>query len=344
MTLQTVIRRFTCALPALAVGVTLHTPAQAENIRLSLPVACVIGETCFIQSYVDRVPGKGTGDYACGQATYDGHKGTDFRVLSVAVARKKVSVLAAAPGRVLRVRDGVADKLTTGKDDTSVKGKECGNGIVIEHADGWQTQYCHLLKGSVAVANGERVSRGARLGAVGFSGAAQFAHLHITLRHNGKVVDPFLTAPVATDCALPDAQDHDAGLWDVKNIQSLAYKNGELIEHGFAGAPVNSSVLERGVTPRLSPASAALVYYVRFINLHKGDVIRLNLNGPGGFTVRNQTKPLARTKAQYVAFIGKKRRAKAWSSGIYTGTVDLVRDGTAVTTATVQIVLPSEAR
>lgn len=343
MTLQTPIKICRCALSAFAAAAFLGAPANAEDIRLSLPVACTVGETCFIQSYVDRIPGKETGDYACGQATYNGHKGTDFRVLSVAAARKKVSVLAAAPGRVLRVRDGIADKLMTNKNDTAVKGKECGNGLVIEHAEGWQTQYCHLLNGSVVVAKGDLVTRGARLGAVGYSGAAQFAHLHLSVRHNGNVVDPFLPTPEAADCTMSAAPNKSAGLWDVTTSQSLIYQNGELIERGFAGAPVKSSVLERGTASRLTPTSAALVYYVRFINLHKGDVIRLTLNGPAGFKVNNQTKPLARTKAQYVAFVGKKRRAKAWPAGSYTGRVDLVRAGKAVKSATVQTELPAQA-
>ena len=330
-------------LSAFIVAACLHTAAKGADIRLSLPVACTIGETCFIQSYVDRVPGKGAHDYACGQATYDGHKGTDFRVLSIAAARKKVSVLAAAPGQILRVRDGIIDKLMTNKNSDTVKGKECGNGLVIEHGGGWQTQYCHLLNGSVAVAKGDLVTRGARLGAVGYSGAAQFAHLHISVRHNGKVVDPFLPTPESADCTGPDALNQSAGLWDVATSQSLIYKRGELIAHGFAGAPVNSSTLERGEAALLTPVSAALVYYARFINLHKGDMIRLTLNGPAGFKVQNQTKPLARTKAQYVAFVGKKRRSRAWPAGSYRGYVDLIRAGKVIKSATVQVTLPSEA-
>ncbi len=326
-------RRTKCARSAAAlVALTLtthNTPALADNIRLTLPVACTLGKTCFLQNYVDRVPGKGVGDYTCGQATYDGHKGTDFRVLSVTAARKNVSVLAAAPGRVLRVRDGVADKLITGKNDASVKGKECGNGVVIDHGEGWQTQYCHLMQGSVAVAKGDTIARGARMGAVGFSGHAQFAHLHITVRHQGRVVDPFLVAPAGRACA-NGQPPRGSGLWEAELAPLLAYSQGQLIEYGFAGGPVGSALLEREGAPELTKTSNAFVTYVRFINLKKGDVIRLGLVGPGGFKAHNKMKPLTRPKAQYVAYVGKRRRAKAWPAGRYTSTVELVRGGKVV--------------
>lgn len=315
--------------------------AHAERIRLSLPVSCTLGSDCFLQNYVDVVPGKGVGDYACGRATYDGHKGTDFRVRSAKAARKKVSVLASAPGRVRAVRDGVADRLMTDKNDPRIKGRECGNGVVIDHADGWQTQYCHLMRGSVVVAKGDAVTRGARLGSVGYSGAAEFAHLHITVRHNGKVVDPFLAQPVGTAACVRDAPGQITGLWEPSSAtKDLGYKHGQLIEHGFAGGPLKSKDLEQDGAPSLSAISPALVAYVRFINLKKGDLIRLDLTGPGNLKVQNKMEPLDRSKAQYVAYVGKKRRAENWPAGQYKSTARLVRDGKVVFSQTTDIRLP----
>ena len=69
------------------------SPAGAEGIQLSLPLDCVPGKTCFVQQYVDVKAGPGAEDYACGRATYDGHKGTDFRLPTLAEARKGVAVL-----------------------------------------------------------------------------------------------------------------------------------------------------------------------------------------------------------------------------------------------------------
>src|SRR6185295_19509977 len=85
------------------------TQAAPEPPRLAFPLACEIGRTCEVQHYVDRDPGPGVRDYRCGRRTYDKHNGIDIRLLDMAAQRAGVDVLAAAPGRVARLRDGVAD-------------------------------------------------------------------------------------------------------------------------------------------------------------------------------------------------------------------------------------------
>ena len=56
-------------------------PAAAEPPKLSLPIACEVGKTCFVQKYVDVEPGPEVKDHACGTATDDGHTGTDIRLI-----------------------------------------------------------------------------------------------------------------------------------------------------------------------------------------------------------------------------------------------------------------------
>src|SRR3954447_17268207 len=138
-------------------SVALAAPVVAQEIRLRLPVACEIGRSCEVQHYVDRDPTGGSKDYQCGTLTYDGHDGTDFRVPDLAAQRAGVDVLAAARGRVLRVRDGVADISVQELGRERVEGTECGNGVVVVHEGGYETQYCHLAKGSVAVRPGDIV-------------------------------------------------------------------------------------------------------------------------------------------------------------------------------------------
>jgi murein DD-endopeptidase MepM/ murein hydrolase activator NlpD len=36
--------------------------------------------------------------------------------------------------------------------------REYGNGVVIRHIDGFETQYCHLAKGSITVKSGDLVT------------------------------------------------------------------------------------------------------------------------------------------------------------------------------------------
>ncbi len=64
-------------------------------------------------------------------------------------------------------------------------GKECGNGIFIEHAEGWSTQLCHLRKDSITVKKGDTVKVGQKIAEVGLSGVSDHPQVSLTVRHNG---------------------------------------------------------------------------------------------------------------------------------------------------------------
>jgi hypothetical protein len=94
---------------AILVGSGLAARAADPPPSLNFPLACKIGISCEVQNYVDRDPGPGAADYRCSSETYDKHNGVDIRVLDMAAQRRGVDVLAAAPGRVARLRDGRPD-------------------------------------------------------------------------------------------------------------------------------------------------------------------------------------------------------------------------------------------
>jgi hypothetical protein len=318
----------------LILGLVSHAvaPAQAdERPVLSLPIACTPHKTCFIQNYVDLDPGPGVHDYACGTATYDQHSGVDFRVLSADAAKAPVAVLAAADGTVKGVRDGVADAFFNKANAQEVAGRACGNGVILDHGGGWQTQYCHMKQGSVRVAEGQAIKRGDRLGDVGYSGMADFAQVHLTVRHDGKIVDPFLPDSVAGACKR-DAKG--PGLWEPAAAAAFPYKNGEMLTAAFAGAPPDASALEvdDGDVAPLTPVSPTLVLYGRFINLLKGDRIHFKASGPEGDIFDETTAALDRAKAVYVAFAGKRRDEASWPVGRYDGRVELVRENALIAT------------
>jgi Peptidase family M23 len=314
----------------LALCLAAANPAWAENsLELSLPLVCEPHSTCFIQSYVDLDAGPGVRDFACGGATYDGHSGVDFRLLSAASAAAGVPVVASADGTVKGVRDGIPDIFAKDGKADDIKGRECGNGTLIDHGAGWETQYCHMKQGSVRVAKGQAVKRGDQLGDVGFSGKADFAHVHLTVRHNGKVIDPFLPDAVDGACK-KDAKA--VSLWKSEIAAKFPYKNGEIIGAGFAGEPVTLDGLEKdsGSIAALTPTSPALLFYGRFINLLAADRVRVIVDGPGGSLVEELSPPLDRNKATYVSFAGKKRHEQPWPAGRYEGRVEIVRDGAVI--------------
>lgn len=297
-------------------------PKAPEGPRLVLPIACKIGETCEVQTYVDHDTGHGAKDYRCGERTNDGHSGTDFRILDLAAQARGVAVLAAADGTVARLRDGVADISITSPNAPMVAGQECGNGIVLDHGGGWETQYCHLARGSVAVKVGEAVRAGQPIARVGLSGQTEYPHVHLSVRHDGVMVDPFAPDPYGEDCK-PQPE-----LWTDAAATELAYKAGAVLNTGFSTAPVNMGAIETGGLAAPDAGSPLLVAYVRAIDLDAGDVQALTLTGPDGAVLATSEIPaLERSKAQYMMFVGKKAPPSGWAPGDYTAVYKVARGG-----------------
>lgn len=63
-----------------------------------------------------------------------------------------------------------------------------GNAVIVDHGDGLFSMYFHLSKTSVR--EGEKVSAGQAIGAVGATGRVTGPHLHLGIRWRGARVDP----------------------------------------------------------------------------------------------------------------------------------------------------------
>lgn len=290
--------------------------APACALELALPVACIFGENCWVQQYADHDAGSGSTDYACGVASYDKHDGTDIRVLHT---RVDVAVLAAAAGRVKAVRNGVVDRLVKSETDLAAVSKfQCGNGVVVTHGDGWETQYCHLRKGSVAVKAGDEVGAGDQLGLIGFSGEAAFPHVHLTVRKDGKVVDPF-SADEMMDCKAADRS-----LWSASAQKQLAYKGSELLQLAWAPRIYEDAEVESGKLSEFRPGNwTALVLFAEAINLYKDDVMTLTVMLPGQEPVVNSVV-MKNNRAVHRLYAGKQMKG-ILPHGIYVGRFELAR-------------------
>ena len=311
------------AVAALGVVVLALGAALAHaSPSLLVPVECEIGAACVLQNHVDHDPGPAGRDYRCGFLTYDGHKGTDIRVIDSEAFRSGVVVRAAAAGRVRAVRDGVADVnvRTLGKE--AVAGREAGNSVVIDHGDGWETQYGHLRKGSIAVRAGDEVTAGQRLGVVGLSGHTEFPHLHFEVRHRGRAVDPFVGRDGAEACRLGARP-----LWAAPALEVLGYVATGLLGAGISGEPPR--LIDSGVdgerTARFAAGSAAAVFWVQIYGVQADDVEELRLIGPAGRVLAERRRPIERTRAQWLAYLGLRRRDGAWPAGRYRGEYVLYR-------------------
>jgi hypothetical protein len=240
--------------------------------------------------------------------------------------RQGVEVLSAAAGTITAIRDGVDDVSVRSIGREAVKGKECGNGVVIDHDHGWKTQYCHLAKGSVRVSKNDRVLPGHPIGLIGLSGDTEFPHLHLTVRHLNKIVDPFAYEAEPAICG----SGHP--IWTALTDEQSKYRPREVLNVGFTDRFPNMDLVETGEAAKypVNLQSEALVAYVRVIGLREGDLQIVTLRGPDGVVISEYKAPaLDHDKAQYFIASGRKRMRGTWTSGSYTAAYSVAgSDGT----------------
>lgn len=118
-------------------------------------------------------------------------------------------------GNVIETRDGLGN----------MKGSNSyGNYVKVKHDNGYCTLYAHLEKGTLAVANGQRVAKGQRLGFMGNSGNSYGAHLHFEVRNESdQRIDPtpFL------DADLPSIKKEKSTDELAREVIEGKYGNGE---------------------------------------------------------------------------------------------------------------------
>ncbi|MEM1300213.1 MAG: M23 family metallopeptidase [Pseudomonadota bacterium] len=309
-------------------GALIASPAIAGDMLF--PVDCTLGENCFIQQYVDRNPGPGVADFTCGPMTYDGHRGTDIRLPDEAAMRRGVDVLAATPGVVRQIRDGMADRTYDASRAEAINGKDCGNAVVVERADGWRFLYCHLKRGSVAVRTGDRVAAGEVLGQIGLSGRTQFPHLHLTVMDQARrIMDPFDARQQNEACSLKDRRS----LW--RDLTAQDYQPGGPLTAGFSASVPKYDAIKAGRAHQsgFETDAPALVFWAHFFGLRAGDELHLLLTGPDGEVVATDIKQMTKNRARQFSAVGRRVRG-TWAPGTYTGVAELVRGGAPVDTIT----------
>jgi len=157
-------------------------PGPSPDLIFSKPVAGTPMQELFYGAYFDQ----GGKDYECGIKWYAGHRGVDILLRNFTVQDSGVAVLAAAPGTVFTVHDGVFDRSTVNGSGGG------GNNVTIEHGNGGPiSRYYHMRRGSIRVSVGAQVARGDTLGLVGSSGNSSWPHLHFEVAERTVDIDPF---------------------------------------------------------------------------------------------------------------------------------------------------------
>ncbi len=140
----------------------------------------------YIGNYMDQLKGSNKQDYQCDDDNYDDHNGMDISIVPFGwsmMDSNYVDVVAAAPGKVVRVIDN-------NNNDDNCSSSNCSqantpnNVIVILHddADSTISMYYHIKTNSAVVQEGDMVYEGQPICKVASSGCSSYPHLHFEVR------------------------------------------------------------------------------------------------------------------------------------------------------------------
>jgi hypothetical protein len=223
----------------------------------------------------------------------------------------------------------------------NLRGRDAGNGVRIDHGDGWETQYSHLKRGSVKVRRGQRVSAGEVLGLIGLSGRTEFPHLDFVVRRRGTSIDPF--APESVPAAPGDASKCPQGpaadtLWREEAVEALRYRPSGVLIAGFAGETPDRGRAQRGEYGGTLEASApVLVFWIEVFGPRSGDVERFEMLAPDGKVIARREQPITRNYAVRFSYGGRRRGENPWPAGEYLARYALERDGRVVAGTQVRV-------
>ena len=310
----------------LAPGLAAVPPSVSAQLApdggFSKPLKCELDRDCWIINVPDADGSDAKAqDHRCGLRTYNGHKGTDFAIRDFRAVDDGADVIAVGPGLVTAARDGANEYYKQTPETGKLIGrKACGNGVIIEHTGGWESQYCHMRKASIGVKLGDHVKRGDVLGKIGLSGRTEFPHVHIEFRVDGKTIDPFTGGPVGAGCnsSMRPVWAEDAGV----RYPGFALYAAGFIDHTPSGDRVRSSARSPVSMARHAPG---LVLWAAMFGVQRGDVLKLRILDPAGAAVAVREVRLDRAQAWRMEATGRKMPSSGWAAGGWKGEAELQR-------------------
>ena len=307
----------------------LFYSSNANAIDLGIPVACDYGEDCIIFSYYDKSIEEGVHtDHTCGKLSYDGHMSTDFMLRSHTQMKDGVNVVASDSGTIIFTRDGMSDISVELIGEEAVRGRECGNGVIIDHKRGYKTEYCHLKNGSITKEMGDYVEKGEIIGQVGLSGITSFPYLEFTVSLKGHPIDPFTgDNPITGEVNVPCDSLDIYPLWDKQTEKRLEYISTSLLTMGFSEKVPHSQGAREGKFSRniIKNDSKLMVLWVDIFGIVAGDQLKMSIVDPKGDIIKSELRPFTKNRRHNFQFIGYKHKGGELITGKYIGKIELLR-------------------
>ena len=304
---------------------------QEKLIELSFPVACNIGQDCFVQKYVDHFEEKDViKDYKCQMhRSSDNHKGTDIRVIDAIDIEKGVPILSIADGVVIKKRDGIDDKFVTNKEEADkVNSFGYGNVLVIKHNHGYNSLYAHMKKGSLIPEIGDKVYKGQKIAEMGISGLTEFPHLHFEILHNDKILDPFTGTQRKNDCDISTINN----LWAKEDYKKLIdSQDARIVKTGFSTTQdIDKYKVMHGEYDNIDikQDDEKILFWTYIMLPELADKALITLYDPRNKVISREEYNFKKSFATFFQYIGKKKKKdELWQEGNYRGEVQLIRNG-----------------
>jgi len=281
---------------------------------LEFPLKCKLGEDCWIVNLPRHYFEEKQLDFRCGPNTYNDHKGTDIALRDLQQMQKGVKVVAPISGVVQAKRNDIDDINVRHIGRASIKGIECGNGVVLSNNE-IEAQFCHMKKNSIHLSVGEKVKAGQVIGEVGLSGMTEYPHLHISFREKvedkTRELDPFYGSQ--PDCGLPAKS-----MWKDAIFMNQQARTGVIYNYGFAFELTNAEQIRSGKYNVAQPENPQdFIGFVDIFSVDRGDKLDLSIIDQEGSVLIARAHKFGKYQARYFFYIGKNLRGEKLS-GEYT--------------------------
>ncbi|HXF90985.1 MAG TPA: M23 family metallopeptidase [Candidatus Nitrosotenuis sp.] len=257
-------------------------------------------------------------DYRGGRLTDSDHSGVDFALQDRKDFEKGVEVLAVADGVVVGIRNEMLDTgVTSPESMKQVKGRECGNGIMIDHGQGVKTQYCHMKLNSIKVTLNQKVKADQPLGLVGLSGLTEYPHLHLTTFFQDKKIDPFIGIPKNEESSTTKIPPRP--LWREQVLKQMPYEAGVIYNFGIASEKPDVQRVRQGLFRDIKElrSPSLIVGWVELFMVNAGDKISLSVLDPKNQVFTQHTESPQTYKARLYIYVGKRKPPGGWLSGTW---------------------------